>query len=516
MRFWEEMQEPANLQENHKIMLGNPDLVGEAAYQSTDLNRLRSLFGNVVQISTQSDLDAFRPQSGFAIVTMGDDIDADIKLIFGTDNNKIEIHAYTVAGTGTSAGDVYQEGVSSINGLTYRRLYSTLTGWTDFELAIDLSRKIDFIDWGDLAPYYTALIGRFYKVHGTGGDATSEYWYLCIKNFTGFQVDSDYTDTEYFYPIANGALADIALTRRIPFIDWESDLTENYSVIKGQIVRMNGTGGDATSVYYYICVDDITSTKTDDNPINKPELFYDISGRTSLRNRGDFADFGYGVVMVNDLFYNDKGCGYVCIQQVTYSLGGGNPPLLDTDHYRPLTTINTPQFAKDVPIDADIMLILDSTDYVWKRVPKSNLNEVHVGDSAPTHNEKVWIDNTADLLVYKSATTATITPNNTLKVDKYNSNYAGGNTVLIDAPIFDTDKNIDYDDERVVVIKNIKAGTVTFVIDTLSTIVGGVTYNYIILNGDTFDLDQDEYAEISYLYTMTSATTCDVLIRIAT
>ena len=390
--------------------------------------------------------------------------------------------------------------------LTDTNYYNLLTD-------IDITRKIDFIDWGDLAPYYTALIGRFYKVHGTGGDATSEYWYLCIQNFTGFQVDVDYTNNEYFYPISDG---NTALTRRIPFIDWETDLDENYSLLKGQVIQMNGTGGDATSVYYYMCVDDITSTKTDDNPIDKPELFYDISGRTSLRNRGDFADFGYGVVMVNDVFYNDKGCGYICIQQVTYSPGGGNPPLTDTDNYRPLTTINTPQFAKDVPIDADIMVILDSTDYVWKRVPKSNLNEVHVGDSAPSYNEKVWIDNTADLLVYKSETSATITPNNTLRVDKYNSNYAGGNTVLVDYPTFDTDKHIDYDDERVVVIKNIKAGTVTFVIETGLNTVAGIEYNYLAQNDDTFDLDQNKYAEISYLYTMTSATTCDVLIRIAT
>ena len=180
-----------------------------------------------------------------------------------------------------------------------------------------------------------------------------------------------------------------------------------------------------------------------------------------------------------------------------------------------LTDVDTTQ-SKTAPIDSDKLLIWDSVTNNWKSVLKADLNEIYVGTGLPSHNEVLMIDNTADLLVYKSATTATITPNNTLKVDKYNSNYAGGNTVLVDYPTFDTGKQVDYDDDRVVVIKNIKAGTVTFIIQTGLNTVGGIEYNYLAQNDDTFDLDQDNYAEISYLYTMTSATTCDVLIRIAT
>lgn len=161
----------------------------------------------IIHISTQSELDSFKAESAFAIVTMTTDIDQDIRDIFGNDFNKIEIHSYTIAGTTTSAGDLYQEGVSAIDGKSYRRFYNAITGWTDFSVVNDTSRKVDFIDW-------------------------------------------------------------------------ESDLSENYSVIKGQIVRMNGTGGDATSEYWYIVLQDYTGTKTAINPLNSPSYYFDITGHT--------------------------------------------------------------------------------------------------------------------------------------------------------------------------------------------------------------------------------------------
>ena len=535
-----------------------------------------------------------------------------------------------------------------ITGVELREVMYTLVNdlYGEFLTGIDVNTELNlrFKNRGLFSDFIFGLVSVndvFYDANGIA--------YYCIQAVAYSPVGSNppLTDTDYYKPLTN-----VDISRKITFIDWESDLTENYSVIKGQIVRMNGTGGDASSEYWYIVLQDYTGTKTSVNPLNSRTYYFDITGHThtwgeitskpnaftpsshssthtngtddiqlatasqkglmsstyaskldgiaaganvgvipnasitastktkitydskGLVTSGSDAttdDIQEGVTPTNKWWTNSRtissvltafssGAGTVsasdtilqAIQKIVGNIGSlvtgvssvntktgavsittadvpdsiGKRYQTETQNtYNDATSsiqtqllgkLPIPTLTKTVPIDTDSLIVKDSEDgNKYKDVLKSNINEVYVGDSAPSHNEKVWIDNTADLLVYKSSTTATITPNNTLKVDKYNSNYSAGNTVAVSSPTFDTGKHIDYDDDRVVVIKNTKAGTVTFVLNTLPSIIGGITYNYIPKNGEEFDLAQNNYGEISYLYTMTSATTCDVLIRFA-
>ena len=496
MRFWDEMQEPANLQENHKVMLGNPDLVGEDAYQSTSLNRLRGLFGGVEQITTQAELDAWRPESGFAIVTMGVNIDQNIKDIFGLDNNKIEMHSYTIGGTGASAGDTYQQGVSAIDGKTYRRSYNALTGWTDFTVLVD--REV-FRNRGLFSVFGYGLVSVNDVFYDNGGIA-----YVCIQEVT-YSLGGDnppLTDTNYYKELT-------FITRKIDFIDWESDLDENYSVIKGQIIRMNGTGGDATSEYWYIVLQDYTGTKTDVNPLNSRTYYFDIIGSEPAisKSTGILSWTGSAWAWITTTFQDAS----KLVTSWTYTTLNTNYPSEKLVKDSLDLKLDKPTSTKTIPIDADSLVVKDSADSnKYKDVLKADLNEVHVGDTEPTHNEKLWVDTTSiNNLSFIANTSSFIVPDFAPVIAKYTSNYASGNTVLVEFPINPPKTN---DPLQYLVIKNLKGSDVTFVVNTGDDVVGSITYTYELMQTDSIVVPSGKRVELSYMYMMTSATTCLVSI----
>jgi hypothetical protein len=174
-----------------------------------------------------------------------------------------------------------------------------------------------------------------------------------------------------------------------------------------------------------------------------------------------------------------------------------------------LHDVNT-SIEKTIPLNADYFLIWDTVVSYWKKVSKTYLNEVHIGDSAPLYNESIWIDTSAAVNTSFIATTgATITPNIANQLSKYTSNYASGNTVLVDFP---TNPPVYDDINKALIIKNLKAADVTFVPSTGNNTVGAVTYTYFMMQIDPIDVPQNKRVELSYLYSFTSSTTCDVSI----
>ena len=629
MRFWDEMQEPANLQENHKVMLGNPDLVGEDAYQSTSLNRLRGLFGGVEQITTQAELDAWRPESGFAIVTMGVNIDQNIKDIFGLDNNKIEMHSYTIGGTGASAGDTYQQGVSAIDGKTYRRSYNALTGWTDFTVLvdrevfrnrglfsafgyglvsvndvfyddngiayvciqdviyslggdnppltdelyyklltnIDISRKIDFIDWSDLLPAYTATKGQIYRVNGTGGDATSVYWYLCIQDFTGLQSVVDYNDTDYFLAVFNavpytGATADVNLGThaiKLNHVEFNTNPIEpliigatyydaahkvlatalgdgviiqnglemyvrvvnknGYNLNDGEVVYISGAHGNRPTATRAIATSEQASYVIGvctQNIDNNQEGFVTVFGTVNNFNTSTFTDGAKlylsattagSLTMTRPVAPNHGVIVGIALNSTPNGSIFVNPN--SGFELNELHDVNT-SIEKTIPLDDDYFLVWDTVTSYWKKVTKAYMNEVYVGDSTPTHNEVLVIDTTSiNNLSFIANTSSFIVPDFAPVIAKYTSNYASGNTVLVEFPINPPKTN---DPLQYLIIKNLKGSDVTFVVNTGDDVVGSITYTYELMQTDSIVVPSGKRVELSYMYMMTSATTCLVSI----
>jgi hypothetical protein len=173
--------------------------------------------------------------------------------------------------------------------------------------------------------------------------------------------------------------------------------------------------------------------------------------------------------------------------------------------------LDKPTATKTIPIDADSLVLKDSADSdKYKDVLKADLNEVYVGDSTPTHNEVLVIDTTSlNNLSFIATTGATITPNFAPVIAKYTSNYSGGNTVLVDFPT-----NTPKKDEPVqyLVIKNLKGSDVTFVIADGVDSYLGIDYTYFMMQTDSIVVPSGKRVELSYMYAMTSATTCDVSI----
>lgn len=174
-----------------------------------------------------------------------------------------------------------------------------------------------------------------------------------------------------------------------------------------------------------------------------------------------------------------------------------------------LSDVDTTQ-SKIVPIDADKLFIWDSVTNTWKSVLKSDLNEVYVGDSTPTHNEVLVIDTTSiNNLSFIANTSSFIVPDFASVIAKYTSNYASGNAVSVEFPINPptTNEPVQY-----LVIKNLKGSDVTFVVNTGDDVVGSITYTYELMQTDSIVVPSGKRVELSYMYMMTSATTCLVSI----
>jgi hypothetical protein len=174
--------------------------------------------------------------------------------------------------------------------------------------------------------------------------------------------------------------------------------------------------------------------------------------------------------------------------------------------------LNIPTQIKTIPIDADNIIVKDSADSnKYKDVLKANLNEVYIGDTTPTHNEKVWFDttNTTNFSFFSSSS-ATISPDFNYNTYKVNSNYASGNTVAISGytnlPI-----NQD-DDERTLVIKNNNASDRIFVPTSSDQTIGSITYSFTLMNTNTITVPTGKLLEINYKFLFTSSNTCIVSI----
>ncbi|CAB5226099.1 hypothetical protein UFOVP756_46 [uncultured Caudovirales phage] len=173
--------------------------------------------------------------------------------------------------------------------------------------------------------------------------------------------------------------------------------------------------------------------------------------------------------------------------------------------------LDKPTATKTIPIDADSLVIKDSADSnKYKDVLKADLNEVYVGDSTPTHNEVLVIDTTSiNNLSFIANTSSFIVPDFASVIAKYTSNYASGNAVSVEFPINPptTNEPVQY-----LVIKNLKGSDVTFVVNTGDDVVGSITYTYELMQTDSIVVPSGKRVELSYMYMMTSATTCLVSI----
>jgi hypothetical protein len=600
MRFWDEMQEPADLLENHKVMLGNPDLVGEDAYQSTSLNRLRGLFGGVEQITTQSDLDAWRPESGFAIVTMTANIDQDIRDIFGDDLNKIEMHSYSVAGTTTSSGDRYQEGVSALDGKRYRRFFNTVGAtWGDFEIndsytipELDLKFNLTlqyYGEWNENIPtYFTHLMynyrGQLYipKInHNSSIDPYTDTtnWKpmtSVVGRTVHLQADLDIFSNEAHYLLINTLLSgsdidldsygDVLLCRNYATTDsgiGGATYFQEFTSRDGLLVRRKATW-DGVSAYVWGGWSSAVAitTQTELDAFKPDNGFARVANLPSMQTA-----FGadYISVIVRSFAINSTGTSssdwaqeatnYAGVEYIRYFSTVGatwGAWVRKTETYiskdtgilswtgalwawlQKVTTWNAtpsdsaipteklvkdsldlkldkPTATKTIPIDADSIVLKDSADSdKYKDVLKADLNEVYVGDSAPTHNEVLWVDTTSiNNLSFIATTGATITPNFAPVIAKYTSNYAGGNTVLVDFP---TDTPTKDEPVQYLVIKNLKGSDVTFVIADGVDSYLGIDYTYFMMQTDSIVVPSGKRVELSYMYAMTSPTTCDVSI----
>jgi hypothetical protein len=299
--------------------------------------------------------------------------------------------------------------------------------------------------------------------------------YVCIQEVI-YSLGGDnppLTDTNYYKELT-------FITRKIDFIDWESDLDENYSVVKGQIIQMNGTGLDATSKYWYVVLQDYNGNKTDVNPLISPDYFSEITALPIVTS--------FNVSPSDSNIPSEK-------------LVKDNLDL----------KLDLPINGKSYPIDADSFLMKDSENSgEWVEVLKANINEVHVGDTEPTHNEELWVDTTSiNNLSFIANTSSFIVPDFAPVIAKYTSNYASGNAVSVEFPVNPpkTNEPVQY-----LVIKNLKDSDVTFVVAEGDDVVGSITYTYELMQTDSIVVPSGKRVELSYMYMMTSATTCLVSI----
>lgn len=146
------------------------------------------------------------------------------------------------------------------------------------------------------------------------------------------------------------------------------------------------------------------------------------------------------------------------------------------------------------------------------------IKSISGGDASLISNKTYFITNEEFVSIFKNtksftaSTQSFIVPTLEFKVAKYTSNYASGNAVLIDFPIFNGKTPI-IDDDRLLVLMNAKSSDVTFVVNTGDDVVGSNTFSYILEQSEELILSQNQHAEISYLFAWTSETTCKVLIR---
>jgi uncharacterized protein (TIGR02145 family) len=207
----------------------------------------------LVRIDTQTDLDAWRPESGFAIVTMTSQIDQSVRNIFGDDSNKIEMHCYSVAGTGTDAGSRYQEGVSALDGKKYRRFYVTVGAyWTDFEIN-DFEQTLDYYgNWSSAIPtYYPNLMykyrGELYiptVQHSESLDPfTDTTNWKAITSVIGRNVILQ-SDLDEFSVNPHNILIDRSNTLGTSDISLPSNVVDEYLIVRNYSARTLGLGGN--------------------------------------------------------------------------------------------------------------------------------------------------------------------------------------------------------------------------------------------------------------------------------
>jgi hypothetical protein len=203
------------------------------------------------------------------------------------------------------------------------------------------------------------------------------------------------------------------------------------------------------------------------------------------------------------------------------------------------TAIKTPNSSGEISIDA-FPINVQTSEAPFIAINKGNIIRIlGVGPSAGTFSDYIcikayndtpggsdsggvnnlnhfmpWLDFVERIAITKknptfTATTgASISPDFHNKIDKYTSNYAGGNAVLIDFP-----SHIPgFDDEFTLVVKNTKGSDVTFVISTGVDGYLGVNYNYFMMQADSIVVPSGKRVEISYLRTDTGNSTCDVSI----
>jgi hypothetical protein len=162
-----------------------------------------------------------------------------------------------------------------------------------------------------------------------------------------------------------------------------------------------------------------------------------------------------------------------------------------------------------VPQDSYSLPIRGANGIYINNISIENLNEVHVGGDEPTHNEILWIDTaSSESTSFVSHTGATISPDFNNLNSKYDSNYAGGNTVALNSYTYLP----TFDDEREVIIKNTNASDRIFAPTTTPQVSGGITYTFILMNTNTITVPTGKHLEISYKFLFDSASTCRVLI----
>jgi hypothetical protein len=459
-------------------------------------------WSSAVAITTQTELDAFKPDNGFARVANL----SSMQTAFGVDYISVIVRSFAVNATGTTAGDWAQE-ATNYAGLEYIRYFSTV-GAT----------------WGAWTPKVST--SSINAVPYTGATADVNLGEHSIKlNHVEFNtspvepliIGATYYDAAHKVlatALGDGVILQNGLEMYVRVVN-----KNGYNLNDGEVVYISGAHGNRPTATRAIATSEQASYVIGictQNIDNNQEGFVTVFGTVNNFNTSTFTDGAKlylsattagGLTMTRPVAPNHGVIVGIALNSTPNGSIFVNPN--SGFELNELHDVNT-SIEKTIPLDADYFLVWDTVTSYWKKVTKAYMNEVYVGDTAPTHNEVLWVDTTSiNNLSFIATTGATITPNFAPVIAKYTSNYSGGNTVLVDFPT-----NTPKKDEPVqyLVIKNLKGSDVTFVIADGVDSYLGIDYTYFMMQTDSIVVPSGKRVELSYMYAMTSANTCDVSI----
>lgn len=442
--------------------------------------------------TSQSEIDNFKYTNAFAKIIV-DGIPS-LKPFFGDNYNKIVMRTYTIAGSGSSAGDWAQEATNYL-GVEYIRFFDTISySWGEWGVKQKQSESsvggyANNLYFSEIPSDINGYETLSYSPDVSGG---TENW--VVNNSDGEKLFKNYIYPSY------------VSVNQIPAGVWSftfyGKVSNNVGITQLGVTYFSRTTGGTETDLFTVWSGEINNTTNEfiKFEITNPLFNVNTTDRMGARIKAKTT-------------HNQN-------ITITYAVGDGygawlnNPNKIRHNQLRALNEdfayqhVNTQQF-KTLPLQTDGISIFDTSSNKIKLIEKRYLDEVYVGSSIPSENQVIRI-NTTDILNinYNNITGATISPDFNYEYNKFSSNYVAGNTVSISGytnlPTYDCDKDI--------VILNNKNADVIFVPSLTSITIGGNTFNFKIFNSNTITVPTGKHLELSYGVRQLNSTTFNVLI----